>query len=77
MNLPVKVPRGAEAAALGGAIQALWALTPGSSIEALADEHVALEGGVVVRPDPAEVISYDAAYAVYSRYLGALSPLYK
>jgi len=99
MGLPVKVPASSEAAAIGGAIQALWCLqknsddksssekaknsaskenTPkGNTIEALADEHVVLEGGKVVKPEKKDVAAYDKAYAVYSRYLGALSPLYK
>ena len=85
MNLPVRVPAGGEAAAMGGAIQALWCLnnSPGKSgarkvtIEALTDEHVILEGGNMVEPDSNEVAAYDKAYAGYLRYLGALSPLYK
>ena len=87
MNLPVRVPASSEAAAMGGAIQALWCLQKNSpnksadgkkvSIEALADEHVALEGGATVKPEKKDVAAYDKAYAVYSRYLGALSPLYK
>jgi len=86
-GLPVKVPASSEAAAMGGAIQALWCLqknspdkakdAKGSTIEALADEHVVLEGGKVVKPEKKDVAAYDKAYAVYSRYLGALSPLYK
>jgi xylulokinase len=81
MNLPVRVPRESETAALGGAIQALWALqrTEGrkTSIEALAEEHVTLEGGATVKPVKAQAALYDKAYGVYSRYLEALSPLYK
>jgi xylulokinase len=87
MNLPVRVPSASEAAAMGGAIQALWCLlkntkTPGAdnqkvSIKTLADEYVALEGGVTVKPEKKTVQDYDKAYANYSRYLGALSPLYK
>jgi xylulokinase len=81
MKLPVRVPAGNEAAALGGAIQALWCLETASggktSVEALADEHVALQGGATVRPVKAQALAYDKAYAVYSRYLGALSPLYR
>ena len=82
MNLPLRIPVGSEAAAMGGAIQALWCLqknTKGegkkSSIEELTDEHVAL--GDSVKPDKKSVEKYNKAYAVYSRYLGALSPLYK
>jgi xylulokinase len=81
MNLPVRFPSSSEAAALGGAIQALWCceLNQGkkSSIESLCEEHVALEGGVTVKPGKAEVKAYDQAYQEYSRYLTALSPLYK
>jgi xylulokinase len=84
MGLPVKVPASSEAAAMGGAIQALWCLqknspekAKGSTIEALADEHVVLEGRIVIKPEKKDMAAYDKAYAVYSRYLGALSPLYK
>ena len=86
MNLPVRIPSGAEAAAMGGAIQALWSLLRSGStaeyakkitIEALTDEHVALEGGATVRPDKKAASAYDKAYDEYSRYLGALGPLYK
>jgi xylulokinase len=83
MNLPLRIPASAEAAAMGGAIQALWCLSRKShdakktTIEALTDEHVALEGGVTVKPDKKDAAAYDKAYAIYSRYLGALSPLYK
>ena len=84
MNLPVRIPARAEAAAMGGAIQALWCLKnlqAGSgkkaSIESLTDEHVELEGGVTIKPDNKAAAAYNRAYAEYSRYLGALSPLYK
>jgi len=81
MNLPVRVPATSEAAALGGAVQALWALEKksprGKTIETLAEEYVALEGGKVVKPDPKSVKAYNRAYEDYSRYLEALGPLYK
>jgi xylulokinase len=81
MNLPVRVPAGTEAAALGGAIQALWALNRKQgktvSIEALTEEHVALEGGTAVKPDSRAVKAYNQAYEIYSGYLAALSPLYR
>ncbi len=85
MNLPVKRPENDEAAAMGGAIQALWCL---ESIEAtksgkaarpiskLTDEHVRINEAERVLPDPAAVSAYDKAYAAYNRYLDALSPLY-
>ena len=85
MNLPVRVPANAEAAALGAAIQALWCLqtqqrTQNSNknfIKYLVEEHVAMEGGLTVKPDSKTAAAYSRAYAEYSRYLGALSPLYK
>ncbi|MDR2096057.1 MAG: xylulokinase [Treponema sp.] len=80
MNLPVRVPASAEAAAMGGAIQALWCLQNlkgKSSIESLVDEHIVMEGGLTIQPDPDAVAAYDKAYGVYSRYLEALSPLYR
>jgi xylulokinase len=80
MKLPVRVPAGNEAAALGSAIQALWCMETAAgkkvSIESLVDEHVALEGGATVKPVSSEAAAYDKAYAAYSRYLGALGPLY-
>jgi xylulokinase len=81
MDLPVRVPSTEEAAAMGAAIQALWALerqgNPDAGIGALVDAHVTLEGGVTVNPDPASKAAYDQAYAEYSRYLGVLGPLYR
>jgi xylulokinase len=78
MNLPVRIPAGSEAAALGGAVQALWALEGGKKpIETYTEEHIVLEGGTVIKPDPKSVRAYNKAYEEYSRYLGTLSPLYK
>jgi xylulokinase len=79
MDLPIRIPTGSEAAAMGGAIQALWCLENHEGkktlIEDLADKHVTL--GAAIKPDKKSVTSYNEAYAVYSKYLGALSPLYK
>jgi xylulokinase len=82
MNLPVRVPKSAEAAALGGAIQALWVLEKKGQdldlpIDAITEVHVALESGAFIKPDTRSVKAYNAAYEAYSKYLGALSPLYK
>jgi xylulokinase len=78
-NVPVRTLVGSEAAAMGGALQALWCLQKSqgvkSSIETLADAHVAL--GATIKPDKKSVDEYNKAYALYSKYLGALSPLYK
>ena len=79
MNLPLRILEGSEAAAMGGAIQALWCLEnqegKKSSIEDLTDNHVAL--GAAIKPDKKTADKYKEAYSVYSKYLGALSPLYK
>ena len=81
MNLPVKVPKNPEAAALGGAIQALWVLeriqNPKLAIKSVTDAHVALEGGAIIKPDVKSVKAYNAAYENYSKYLDVLSPLYR
>ena len=83
MNLPVRVPKGAEAAALGGAIQALWALERQKisgkakpAIDTFAENHAALESGAAIKPDPKSVKAYNTAYEVYSKYLKAHTPLY-
>ncbi|MDR1929544.1 MAG: xylulokinase [Treponema sp.] len=83
LKLPVRVPSGGEAAALGGALQALWCLANAGalpdqsrSIADLADQHVVLEGPLV-EPEPKAQEAYEEAYGIYSRYLEALSPLYK
>lgn len=86
MNLPVKRPENDEAAAMGGAIQALWCLktieaakngTTAPSIASLTDAHVTINEGDQVMPDPTAVAAYDKAYAQYNRYLTALAPLYQ
>lgn len=79
MNLPVRVPSSEEAAALGGALQALWTLEKAAkkslSIEALADEHITVEGAATL-PDPESATLYDKAYAEYLKYLNVLKGLY-
>jgi xylulokinase len=80
-GLPVRVPAGDEAAAMGAAIQALWCVDRAAGLKTkigeLCDAHVVLEGGTTVQPDPKAVKAYDAAYAEYNKYLAALGPLYK
>jgi xylulokinase len=80
-KLPIRIPAGTEAAAMGAAIQALWCLLNGDnkncvvSITDLAKEHVMLENATIL-PDKKSSAAYDKVYADYSRYLGAVSPLY-
>ena len=79
-GLPVRVPAGEEAAAMGAALQALYcgerAAGRPASLEALVDDHIAMDAKSAVEPDPAQSGRWEAAYAEYSKYLGALSPLY-
>jgi xylulokinase len=81
MNLPVKRPVSAEAAAMGAAIQALWCLLKreGQSvgIAELADEHILIRDDESIIPDTGAAAAYDKAYAGYNTYLKALAPLYK
>ena len=82
MNLPVKRPENDEAAAMGGAIQALWCLENEQagkvgSIAKLTDEHIRINEVDCIKADPASVVAYDKAYAEYNKYLAALSPLYR
>lgn len=81
MDLPVKLPASDEAAAMGGAVQALWCLMnlegKKISIGELTDEHITINEDQCINPDPASVAAYNKAYAEYNRYLGALAPLYK
>ncbi|MCL2722620.1 MAG: xylulokinase, partial [Treponema sp.] len=57
LNVPVRILTGSEAAAMGGAIQALWCLETSegkkSSIEDLASKHVTL--GATIKPDKKSV----------------------
>jgi xylulokinase len=80
LGLPVKLPAGDEAAALGAALQALWcrerAAGLSTGIAELADAHVALDDSATVLPSPAAAPAYAAAYREYSKYLAALAPLY-
>jgi xylulokinase len=80
MNLPIRIPSGDEAAAMGGAIQAVWTLEKAAgkntTIDAVCEEHVSMEGKTVP-PETESVAAYDRAYAEYSKYLGALEGLYR
>ncbi len=80
MNLPIRVPSLDEAAALGGAVQALWCLKNQSGkcdIAALCAEHIKLDESKSANPIPENVAAYDKAYAEYTKVVETLSPLYK
>ena len=80
MNLPIRVPALDEAAALGGAVQALWCLKSQSGkcdIAALCAEHITLDTPKSDDPIPANVAAYDKAYAEYQKMVDTVAPLYK
>jgi xylulokinase len=80
LDLPVVVPETAEAAALGGALQALCCLkrSEGEDVDIndLVDEHVVLAEGKSCSPDPESVKAYETVYAGYASYVEALSGLF-
>ncbi|MDR1216710.1 MAG: xylulokinase [Treponema sp.] len=75
MNLPIRTPSSEEAAAMGGAIQALWTLESSRTIEEVCDEHILIEGDTVL-PHLSAVSAYNTAYMDYLKYLNALKGLY-
>lgn len=80
MNLPIRVPALDEAAALGGAVQALWCLQSmkgKSDIAALCAEHIKLDESKSANPIAENVAKYNEAYKAYSTVVDQLSPLYK
>ena len=80
MNLPIRIPALDEAAALGGAVQALWCLKNQNGkcdIAQLCAEHIKLDESKSANPIPENVNAYDKAYAEYTKVVETLSPLYK
>lgn len=80
MNLPIRVPALDEAAALGGAVQALWCLKNQNGkcdIAQLCAEHIKLDESKSTNPIPENVNAYDKAYADYTKIVDTLTPLYK
>ena len=80
MNLPIRVPALDEAAALGGAVQALWCLKNLSGkcdIAQLCAEHIKLDESKSANPIAENVAKYNDAYNEYSKVVDTLTPLYK
>ncbi len=75
-NLPVRVPMIAEAAAFGAALQALSAAT-GTSLKAIAADHVSYDPAKSCMPNEERHAQYMQHYAVWKEYLQALSPLFE
>jgi len=79
--LPVEVPRQAEGAAFGAALQALWALRGAQgqplALPQLVAEHLAVDPALTARPDAARQGAYDKAYRRFLDHLSsAVRPLY-
>jgi len=79
MNVPIRVPLLDEAAALGGAVQALWCLknqTEKCDIVKLCAEHIKLDESKSANPIAENVAVYDKAYEEYCKVVKTLTPLY-
>ncbi len=67
-----------EAAALGAALQALWALKNSeeshSELSDITDKHIRLREEETVFPDPSSVKEYEQVYDEYKQYLELLKP---
>ncbi len=80
MNLPIRIPALDEAAALGGAVQALWCLKNMNGkcdIAELCAEHITLDTSKSADPIPENVKAYNTAYEEYNKVLEAVKPLYE
>jgi len=77
----IVVPENGEAAALGGALQALWMLKSSAgetvSMKQICDDHVKLADGMIHHPDPESVKKYKSVYAEYEKYLGSVRELFR
>ena len=80
MNLPIRVPLLDEAAALGGAVQALWCLKNQSGKCDIAQRcaaHVKLAESKSTNPIAGTVAAYNKAYAEYDKIVKTLTPFYE
>jgi xylulokinase len=80
LNLPITVPVLSEAAALGGAVQALWTLELLSGkiigIKEIVREHVEIDDAKTCRPNRETAAVYEKVYKEYSAYVDALSSIF-
>ncbi|OHS96032.1 xylulokinase [Tritrichomonas foetus] len=79
-NLPIVVPDVNEAAALGGALQAYWALLNAHGenvpIEKITGEHIQITESTKCKPIPQNVQKYKHSYAKYLEYVKNFKPLF-
>ena len=75
-GLPVRLPRIAEGAAFGAALQALWAVrrSAGEDVTpaAVCSEHIALDAAHAAIPDPRNAQGYATAYQRFLHHLDAV-----
>lgn len=81
-GLPVTVPVEEEAAALGGALQAAWAVSCAETgkiqdFSSILDRHVAMDPKATCKPKSADASKWQKAFETYQKYLSALAPLYR
>jgi xylulokinase len=78
--LPVEVPEQTEGAALGAALQALWALektgNPNANLAAIVRDHVQLNTALATYPDAQAVAAYQPAYRQFLRHLDGAKAFY-
>ncbi len=79
-GLPVEVPREAEGAAFGAALQALWSISLAKSesrtLPELVDTHVAINSALTCMPDIERVEAYREPYLRFLEHLVAVKQLY-
>ncbi len=77
LELPIVIPTIKEAAAFGGALQALWCLrADGSPLSSITDEHISLDLEKGCEPAAVAAKTYKEVYASYSAYVEAMAPLF-
>mgnify|MGYP000040753117 FL=1 len=77
-GVPVSISTIRESAALGGALQALWASgEEGGDLAAICKRHVALDSASGCVPDPDAAKAYQAALQRFRSYQTALAPLFR
>ncbi|MCK5155877.1 MAG: xylulokinase [Spirochaetales bacterium] len=80
LNLPITVPEISEAAALGGAVQAIWTIKilsgESAGIKEIVREHVKINETKTCLPNPETTAVYEKVYEDYSAYVDALSGLF-
>ncbi len=75
-NLPTRVPEVSEAAAFGGALQAM-ALVEGRDLAEICEEHVRFKDDSICTPDSEAVNSYREVYDSWNKLVDFVGPLYR